>query len=102
MKMYKWQECGHLFEEGEQAEWTEMHGFSYGNGEEWQGCPICRGGYEEIKPCKICGSYDHDYDEEYCNSCKKDVQRRFSNFIEEEFTEEERKLLNELYDGEPI
>ena len=102
MKMYKCQECGHLFEEGEQAEWTEMHGFSYGNGEEWQGCPICKGGYEEIKPCKICGSYDHDYDEEYCNTCKKDVQKRFSAFIEEEFTEEERELLNELYDGEPL
>ena len=102
MKMYRCEECGHLFEEGEQAKWTEMHGFSHGDGEEWSGCPICKGDYEEIKPCKICGSYDHDYGEEYCNACKKDVQKRFSAFIEEEFTEEERKLLNELYDGEPL
>ena len=102
MQMYRCNECGHLFEEGEQAKWTEMHGFNYGNGEEWQGCPICKGGYSEIKPCKICGSYDHDYDEEYCNQCKRDVKRRFKTFIEKEFTEEERKLLNELYDGERI
>ena len=102
MIMFKCLECGNLFEEGEQAEWVEMHGFNYGNGEKWSGCPICKGDYEEIKPCKICGSYDHDYDEEYCNACKKDVQKRFSAFIEKEFTKEERELLNELYDGEPL
>ena len=100
--MYRCEECGHLFEEGKQAKWTEMHGFTYGNGEEWQGCPLCKGDYEEIKPCKICGSYEHDYDEDYCNNCKKEVQKRFSNLIEENFTEEERALLNELYDGEEI
>lgn len=100
--MYRCNECGHLFEEGEQAEWTEMHGFSYGNGENWSGCPICKGSYEEIKPCKICGSYNHDYDEDYCDQCKKDVKRKFETFIEKEFTKEERELLNELYDGEEI
>ena len=61
--MYKCEECGHIFEDGEQVQWVEMHGFVYGNGEELSGCPICNGAYEEIKPCKICGSYDHDYDE---------------------------------------
>lgn len=102
MKMYKCNECGHVFEEGEQAEWVETHGFDYGNGEHWSGCPVCKGAYEEAKPCKICGTYDKDNDEEYCDNCKKDVERRFSAFISEEFTEAERELLNELYDGEPI
>ena len=102
MKMYKCEKCGNLFEEGEQVEWVEMDGFNYGNGEKWKGCPICKGNYKKINPCKICGSYEHDYGEDYCNDCKKDVQKRFSTFIEEEFTEEERELLNELYDGESL
>ena len=100
--MFKCLECGNLFEEGEQARWVETHGLDTPPYEEWSGCPICKGGYKEIKPCKICGSYDHDYDEEYCNACKKDVQKRFSTFIAEEFTEEERELLNELYDGKEL
>ena len=100
--MYRCNECGHLFEEGEQAEWVEMHGFNYGKGEQWSGCPICKGCYKEIYPCRICGSYDHDCDEEYCEDCKKNVKKRFSAFIEKEFTKEERELLNELYDGEPL
>lgn len=104
MKMYRCNECGHLFEEGEQATWREDRGEFWGSpcSENMSGCPLCKGDYEEIKPCKICGSYDHDYDEDYCNACKKDVQKRFSTFIAEEFTEEERELLNELYDGEKI
>lgn len=100
--MYKCLSCGNLFEEGEEARWVEKHGLDTPPYEEWSGCPLCKGDYEEIKPCKICGSYDHDYGEEYCNACKKDVQKRFSTFIAEEFTEEERELLNELYDGEPL
>lgn len=100
--MYRCASCGHIFKEGEQATWIEMHGFTYGNGEKFEGCPICKDGYDEINPCKICGSYEHDFDEDYCDECKNDVQKRFLAFIESEFTEEERKLLNELYDGEQI
>ena len=100
--MFKCLECGNLFEEGEEARWVETHGFDTPPYEEWSGCPICKGGYKEIKPCKICGSYDHDYDEDYCNACKKDVHKRFSTFVADEFTEEERILLNELYDGKEL
>ena len=94
--MLKCKECGHLFEDGEQARWTEAHG------EVWECCPLCKGGFEEIEPCKICGTYDHECQEEYCEACKKDVKNRFMTFIEKEFSKEERELLNELYDGEPI
>ena len=100
--MYRCNECGHLFEEGEQATWMEMHGFTYGNGEEFSGCPICKGDYEEVEPCKICGSYENKKDGEFCETCKIYVKKRFSNFVDHEFTKEERKLLNELYDGEAI
>lgn len=96
MKVYKCEECGNLFEDGEQARWTEAHG------EAWGCCPICKGGYEEAEPCKICGTYQHNSDEEYCEDCKKDVKKRFAEFIEREFSKEERELLNELYDGETI
>ena len=65
--MLKCKECGHLFEDGEQARWTEAHG------EVWECCPICKGSFEEIEPCKICGSYDHSVDDDYCDDCKKDV-----------------------------
>lgn len=94
--MFKCIECGHIFEDGEQARWTETHG------EVWECCPICKGGYEEIEPCKICGTYDHECQEEYCEDCKKDVKKRFAEFVEREFSKEERELLNELYDGEMI
>ncbi len=102
--MYRCLECGNLFEEGEQATWTEDRGEFWGSpcSENMSGCPLCKGDYEEVKPCKICGSYDHDFGEDYCDACKKDVKKRFSAFIEKEFTKEERDLLNELYDGERI
>ncbi len=47
--MYKCKNCGHIFEEGEQATWTEKHGFSSGPFEEWDGCPICQGSFKEAK-----------------------------------------------------
>mgnify|MGYP003293761269 CR=1 FL=1 len=62
--MYKCESCGHLFEEGEQARWTEEHG------EKWDGCPLCRGGYEEVHQCKECGEW-HTEDELYEGWCEK-------------------------------
>lgn len=100
--MYRCLECGNLFEDGEEVVWEETHGLDSPPYEKWSGCPLCKGGYKTINPCKICGSYNHDPAEDYCNQCKKDVKKRFADFIEEEFTEEERDLLNELYEGEYI
>ena len=94
--MFRCIECGHIFEDGEQARWTETHG------EVWESCPICKGDYEEVEPCKICGSYNHSVDDDYCDDCKKDVKKRFAEFVEREFSKEERELLNELYDGQKI
>ena len=53
---YKCLDCGHIFEEGEQAIWEEHHPYGMGYAEEeFSGCPICAGDYEETKQCKICG-----------------------------------------------
>jgi hypothetical protein len=72
--MFKCCECGHLFEDGEQAVWEERHGFTSPPYEKWDGCPICRGGYEEVHQCKECGEW-HTEDElwgGYCFDCLKE------------------------------
>lgn len=51
---FKCLECGHIFEEGEQAVWEETHGLDTPPYEKFSGCPICKGSYEETKQCKIC------------------------------------------------
>jgi hypothetical protein len=102
--MYRCIVCGHLFEEGEQATWREDRGEFWGSpcNENVSGCPLCKGDYEEIKPCKICGSYKHEADKKYCVDCMIDVKIRFQTFVANEFTVKERELLNELYEGEEI
>ena len=48
--------CGHIFEDGEQAVWEEHHPYGMGYAtEEFSGCPICNGDFEETKQCEICG-----------------------------------------------
>lgn len=91
--MFKCEECGHIFECGEESVWIEPHG------EERDGCPICKGTYIEVAPCKICGRAT---EEDYCDACKEEVRERFKRLVDENFDDEERVLLNELYDGEEI
>ena len=70
---YKCLECGHIFEEGEQATWSESRGEFWGFpcSEEVDGCPLCKGDYEETTPCKICGSehLEEDLNGGVCNEC---------------------------------
>lgn len=47
---YKCLECGHIFEEGEEARWTEAHG------EKMTGCPFCKNAYDEAERCNMCAS----------------------------------------------
>jgi hypothetical protein len=54
---YKCLECGHIFEEGEEAVWEEKHGFLEPPYEKTSGCPMCGGSFEETEQCKICGSH---------------------------------------------
>jgi hypothetical protein len=70
---YKCLECGHIFEEGEEATWEEDRGEYWGTPctETVCGCPLCKGDYEETTPCLICGS-EHLHDEmtgDICESC---------------------------------
>ena len=94
--MFKCLECGHLFEDGEQENWVEMHGLSY-NGEQFSGCPLCKGSYEKIEPCKICGSYEHDIKEEYCDVCVKEFNENLKFVLAQNFNKKEIELFKELY-----
>ena len=53
---FKCLDCGHIFEEGEQSRWEEHYPYGMGYAaEEFSGCPICNGDFEETKQCEICG-----------------------------------------------
>ena len=68
--MYKCTECGNLFEEGEQATWEETHGLDSPPYEKFSGCPVCKGGYEEVHQCDSCGDW-HSEGELYDGWCEK-------------------------------
>lgn len=68
--MYRCENCSHLFEEGEQAVWEERHGLDTSPYEKWDGCPICKGGYEEVHQCQECDEW-HTEDELYSGWCEK-------------------------------
>lgn len=68
--MFKCCECGHLFEEGEQAVTYETHGFYQPPYEEIHSCPVCGGDFEEVHQCKECGDWHYE-DELYDGWCEK-------------------------------
>lgn len=62
MATYKCLECGHIFDEGEEARWIEE------SGELFTGCPMCQCAYANAYQCDSCGSY-HLSDELYHGLC---------------------------------
>jgi DNA-directed RNA polymerase subunit RPC12/RpoP len=78
---YKCLECGHIFEEGECASWYEHHPYGMGTAsEEFSGCPLCKGDYEETKQCKICGGEfleDELLNGNVCRDCLKNYKNDF-------------------------
>ena len=70
--MYRCENCGNLFEEGEQAVWYENQGECHGVTamERFSGCPLCHDDYEEVHQCKECGDW-HSDDELYEGWCEK-------------------------------
>lgn len=100
-KMYRCVECGHLFEEGEQETWNEDRGEYFGApcSEKLSGCPVCEGAYEPVEPCKICGRYeDIEEDEILCENCKKETEEKLIKLLHDNFTVEERELLNTIWE----
>ena len=70
--------CGHIFEEGEQANWEESRGEFWGHAcsENMSGCPLCHGEYEESTPCEICGSehLEEELNGGVCDECIEKYQ----------------------------
>ena len=101
-------ECGHIFEEGEQAQWTEMHGFDYGGGEEFSGCPRCHGEYEETTPCAVCGLERTDEElfggvcEKCIDKCRHDVAMCAEVGAENREEVKINSFLLSIFDGKDI
>lgn len=78
---YKCCECGHLFEEGEQARWREDRGEFWGEpcSEMVYGCPICKGEYQKAEKCQICGKleFKEDLNSGVCNDCIDERRKDF-------------------------
>ena len=73
---FKCLECGHIFEEGEQATRSEKLGDFY---RDIVGCPICGGGYEETTRCKICGAHflRNELHSGVCDECIDEYRNNF-------------------------
>lgn len=69
--MYRCENCGHLFEDGEQAVWEEKHGLDTPPYEKWDGCPLCHEGYEEVYQCKECEKWyaKSELYDDWCEKC---------------------------------
>ena len=81
--MYRCENCGHFFEEGEQAVWEERHGFTSPPYEKWDGCPLCRGGYEEVHQCQECEEWhteDEIYGDKWCEKCLRETINYYTFF----------------------
>lgn len=74
-------DCGRIFEDGEQKNWSESRGEFWGVScsEEMSGCPDCGGDYEEAKQCEVCGKDCCSEDLTYgvCNECIDNAGHNF-------------------------
>ena len=63
-------------------------------------CPLC--GSSEIDvgfSCPLCGRFTTDA---YCGDCENNLRERFSELLKSNFTPEEIKALNEIFDGKEL
>lgn len=98
---FKCLDCGHIFEEGEQARWEEHHPYGMGYAaEEFSGCPVCNGSYEETKQCKICGGEfleDELNGGLVCDNCVEEYKRDLKTcYAIAETTEKQEIKINAL------
>jgi RecJ-like exonuclease len=78
-------DCGHIFEDGEQATYKEDCGECWGHTvyKSYSCCPVCGGEYEESTPCAICGSeqLEENLNGGLCDECidkyKNDIDMCF-------------------------
>ena len=97
---FKCLDCGHIFEEGEQSRWEEHHPYGMGYvAEEFSGCPICNGDFEETKQCEICGG---EFLEDelnggcVCDECIEEYSKDFDTCYKISANEKEEIKINAL------
>ena len=97
---FKCLDCGHIFEEGEQSRWEEHHPYGMGYAaEEFSGCPICNGDFEETKQCEICGG---EFLEDelnggcVCDECIEEYSKDFDTCYKISDNEKEEININAL------
>jgi predicted amidophosphoribosyltransferase len=103
-------DCGHIFDDGEEARWTENVGEFWGAPamERMTGCPLCRGDYEATTPCEICGSehLDDELISGICEECLEEYRYDINTCFEIGKAETESIELNSfivsLFDREEI
>ena len=104
---YQCHECDRQFEEPDIIE--ETHGMTDGSCEKHGVCPYCKGYFEEMHPCKICGQhftddelsggvcdeciYEKSTDIEFCYNLETEETIKINGFIASVFTEEQ---INEI------
>ena len=92
--------CGHIFEEGEEAHWKEECGEYWGTPcyEEYTGCPICKGNYEEAVKCEICGSehLQRELNGGVCDECIDEYRKDFDTCYKISFGETKTIEINSL------
>lgn len=75
----------------------------YGFCEAQLGVPVCPScGSSEIEvgiSCPLCGRFTTDA---YCGDCENNLRERFSELLKSNFTPEEIKALNEIFDGKEL
>jgi RecJ-like exonuclease len=99
---YKCSHCGHIFDEGEQSSWNEYRGECHGSPafKQMEGCPICKGDYEEAQKCKICGGEfleDELLGDCVCENCVEEYKRNLKTcYAIAETTEKQEIKINAL------
>lgn len=97
---YKCVECGHIFEEGEQARWEESRGEFWGmpSYETLSGCPICKGDYEETVRCSVCKSehFEDELNGGVCDECIDEYRKNFDACYKLSLGETQEIRINEL------
>lgn len=106
---YQCHECDRQFEEPDII--TETHGMTDGSCEKIGVCPYCKGYFEEMHKCEICGEwytedeltsgvcdeciYEHSTDIELCHKLGEEAEEtiKINGFIASVFTEEQ---INEI------
>lgn len=109
MNRYKCDHCGREFDEPDII--TETHGLDSPPYEEIGVCPYCKGWFEEMHRCEICGEYytadeltsgvcdeciyQHDTDIELCHRLGEEAEEtiKINGFIASVFSEEQ---INEI------